>query len=132
MARRCRWSPSTGDLSGTSVTSTKPVAVFGGHECANVPTTAPSPATTWWSRSRAPDLRQSFLTVPLKTRLNGDTFRFVAKDDNTNVSVNGAVVATLNKGQVHQQSIDGQSTVTADKPILMAQYSNGTTYDGVP
>ena len=44
------------------------------------------------------------------------------------MSVNGAVVATLNKGQVHQQIIDGQSTVTADKPILLAQYSNGTTY----
>ena len=69
--------------------------------------------------------------MPLKTRLNGDTFRFVAKEDNTAVTVNGAVVATLNKGQVHQQIIDGQSTVTADKPILMAQYSNGTGYDNV-
>ncbi len=123
---------STGDLSGTPVTSTKPVAVFGGHECANVPNNTTYacdflveqiPGTGTWGKS--------FLTVPLKTRLNGDTFRFVAKDDNTNVSVNGAVVATLNKGQVHQQSIDGQSTVTADKPILMAQYSNGTTFDDV-
>jgi len=67
--------------------------------------------------------------LPLKTRLNGDTFRFVAKEDGTAVSINGAVVATLNKGQVHQQIIDGQSTVSADKPILMAQYSNGTSFD---
>ena len=47
------------------------------------------------------------------------------------MSINGAVAATLNKGEVHQQIIDGQSTVTADKPILMAQYSNGTTFDDV-
>lgn len=122
----------TGDLSGTPVTSTKPVAVFGGHECANVPNNSTLycdfvveqlPGTGTWGKS--------FNTVPLKTRLNGDTFRMVASEDNTSVSVNGAVVATLNKGQVHQQIIDGQSTVTADKPILMAQYSNGTTFDGV-
>ncbi len=123
---------STGDLSGSSVTSTKPVAVFGGHECANVPNNQTLycdylveqlPGTGTWGKS--------FLTVPLKTRLNGDTFRMVAEQDGTTVSVNGAVVANLNKGQVHQQIIDGQSTVTADKPILLAQYSNGTTYDGV-
>ncbi|MCB0904945.1 MAG: Ig-like domain-containing protein [Actinobacteria bacterium] len=123
---------STGDLSGSMVTSSKPVSVFGGHKCANVPNNSTVacdfvveqlPGTGTWGKS--------FLTVPLKTRLNGDTFRFVAKEDNTAVTVNGAVVATLNKGQVHQQIIDGQSTVTADKPILMAQYSNGTGYDNV-
>ncbi len=122
----------TGDLSGTSITSTKPVAVFGGHRCANVPNNGTLacdylveqlPGTGTWGKS--------FLTVPLKTRLNGDTFRMLAQQDGTTVSVNGAVVANLNKGQVHQQIIDGQSTVTADKPILLAQYSNGTTYDGV-
>jgi len=122
----------TGDLSGTTISSTKPVAVFGGHRCANVPNNSTLacdhlveqiPGTSTWG--------QSFLTVPLKTRLNGDTFRFVAKEDGTKVSVNGAEVATLNKGQVHQQNIQGQSTVTADKPILVAQYSNGTTFDNV-
>lgn len=122
----------TGDLSGTAITSTKPVAVFGGHRCANVPNNSTLacdylveqlPSTGTWGKS--------FLTVPLKTRLNGDTFRMLAEQDGTTVSVNGAPVATLNKGQVHQQIIDGQSTVTADKPILVAQYSNGTTYDDV-
>jgi len=122
-------SSSAGDLSGSTVTSTKPVAVFGGQQCGNVPQgyaycdylVEQLPGTGTWGNT--------FLTVPLKSRENGDTFRFVAKEDNTAVSINGAVVATLNKGQVHQQIIDGQSTVSADKPILMAQYANGGTYD---
>jgi hypothetical protein len=121
-----------GDLSGTEVTSTKPVAVFGGHICANVPNNSTYacdhlveqiPPTSTWGKE--------FLTVPLKTRLNGDTFRMIAAEDNTAVSVNGAVVATLAKGEVHQQIIDGKSTVSADKPILLAQYSNGSSFDGV-
>lgn len=125
-------SSNAGDLSGTTISSTKPVAVFGGQQCADVPDTGTQycdhleeqlPGTGTWGKN--------FLTVPLKTRLKGDTFRMIASEDNTAVSVNGSVVATLAKGAVHQQIIDGQSTISADKPILVAQYSNGTTYDGV-
>ena len=121
-----------GDLSGSVVTSTKPVAVFGGHECAFVPDdntwacdhlVEQIPSTSTWGKE--------FLTVPLKTRSGGDTFRMIASEDATTVSVNGAAVATLDRGQVHQMSIDGKSTVSADKPILVAQYSNGQDWDDV-
>jgi hypothetical protein len=81
------------------------------------------PGTSTWSRS--------FLTVPLKTRIGGDTFRVIAAQDNTTVSINGAEVAHLDKGGVHQQIISGSSAVTSDKPVLVAQYSNGSTFDGV-
>ncbi len=121
-----------GDLTGTHITATKPIAVYGGHQCANVPSIGTSacdhiveqiPPTSTWG--------QSFLTVPLKTRHNGDTFRFLASADNTAVSVNGSVVATLDAGEFRQRIIDGPATVTADKPILVAQFSNGTDYDDV-
>jgi hypothetical protein len=69
--------------------------------------------------------------MPLATRLNGDTFRFVASVDGTSVQVNGAPVATLNRGQVHERIIAGPAQIVADQPILVAQYSNGTSYDGV-
>lgn len=120
------------DLSGTVVESDKPVAVYGGHQCANIPDqnftacdyiVEQMPPTDTWGRS--------FVTVPLKTRLNGDTFRFLASQDNTTVSVNGSPVATLNRGQVHQQIIDGQSEISSDKPILVGQYSNSSSFDGV-
>jgi uncharacterized repeat protein (TIGR01451 family) len=120
------------DLSGTIVTSDKPVAVFGGHQCANIPDAntffcdhvveqIPPPAT--WG--------ESFVTVPLATRMGGDTFRILASENATNVSINGAAVATLNRGQFHEQLITSASVVTADKPVLVSQYSNGTTFDNV-
>src|SRR5690606_134554 len=64
-------------------------------------------------------------------RLNGDTFRFLAAEDVTRVMVNGALVVVLNRGQIYETILAGASTVTADKAILVTQYSNGTTFDGV-
>lgn len=119
------------DLSGTIVTADKPIAVYGGHGCANIPpghtacdtVVEELPPTTTWGRS--------FVTMPLATRLNGDTFRFLASTDATTVTLNGASVATLNRGQFHEQIVDGPATITANQPILVAQYSNGSSFDGV-
>ncbi len=125
-------SSGVGDLSGSQVTATKPVGLFGGHICANVPNNQTLacdhlveqiPPTSTWGKE--------FLTVPLKTRTKGDTFRVIASEDATTVSVNGAAVATLDRGEFHQRIIDSKSTVSADKPVLVAQYSNGSNYDGV-
>ncbi len=119
------------DLSGTIITSTKPIAVFGSQQCANIPPNVTFcdyiveqlPPTTTWGRN--------FVTLPLKTRKNGDTFRFLASTNNTVVKVNGATVATLNRGGYFETIITPASQITSDKPILVAQYSNGTSYDGV-
>jgi hypothetical protein len=122
--------PAPDDLSGTIITSDKKIAVFGGHECANIPdgntlacdhvVEALPPTETWG---------KSFVTIPLATRENGDTFRFLASVNGTHLTVNGTVVATLNRGQFHQQIINGPATITSDQPILVAQYSNGCTFD---
>ncbi|MCC5953675.1 MAG: S-layer homology domain-containing protein [Acidimicrobiia bacterium] len=123
---------STADLTGSTVTSDKPVAVFGGHGCANIPTGATTacdhivqqlPPIDTWGRS--------FVTMPLATRIGGDTFRILSASDGTTVSINGAVVATLDAGEFHQQLIDGPSTITTSNPTLVAQYSNGTSFDNV-
>ena len=47
---------STGDLSGSMVTSSKPVSVFGGHKCANVPTIPPWPGLRGGAAPRDGDL----------------------------------------------------------------------------
>lgn len=118
------------DLSGTHVTSDKPISVFGSHQCANVPNGAyycdhvveqMFPVSTWG---------RSFVTVPLATRRFGDTFRFLSARDGTEVRLNGALVATLARGRWHEQIVDGSAHITASEPILVAQYANGSTYDG--
>ncbi|GAA3955922.1 T9SS type A sorting domain-containing protein [Hymenobacter algoricola] len=119
------------DLSGSFITSTQPIAVFGGNKCANVPHNHAAcdhlveqlPPTTAWGKN--------FVSVPLKTRLNGDTFRFLASVNGTQVRVNGTLVATLNRGQWHERIVNGSAQIVATQPILVAQYSNGTTFDNV-
>ncbi len=119
------------DLTGTIITSNKPIGVYGGHQCANIPLgfvacdniVEQLPSTDTWGKA--------FVTVPLATRTRGDTFRFLASTNNTQVSVNGAIVATLQRGQFHERIITGASTITSTQPILVAQYSNSSSYDGV-
>jgi hypothetical protein len=119
------------DTTGTLVTSNKPIALFGGNRCAFVPVNARAcdhlveqipPTSAWGTR---------FVSMPLRTRLNGDTFRLLAAEDGTSISLNGSVVATLNRGQFHERIVNGPALITATKPILVAQYSNGSSFDGV-
>lgn len=79
-----------------------------------------TPPNTWGS---------SFAVMPLATRTGGDTFRFLAASDSTTVIVNGDAVATLDKGQVHQQVLQGPSHITSSRPIVVAQFSNGASFD---
>ncbi|RFC31462.1 MAG: hypothetical protein DID91_2727704186 [Candidatus Nitrotoga sp. MKT] len=119
------------DLTGSIVQSDKPIAVFGGHQCANIPSgnvacdhivEELTPTSTWG---------QAFLTVPLATRTRGDTFRILASQNGTEVRINGSLVVTLNRGQFYEQIIVGQSEIATTKPVLVAQYSNSSSFDGV-
>lgn len=124
--------PAPADLSGTVITSTKPVAVYGSQQCVNIPDSnygacdyivEQLPPTNTWGTN--------FVTVPLATRVGGDTFRFIASQNNTEVRVNGTVVATLQRGQYHMRNIAVRAQITSTKPILVAQYANGSDFDGV-
>lgn len=119
------------DLTGTVITSDQPIAVFGGHKRTKLPTGSLSagnhlveelPPTVTWGKN--------FVTYPLATRRRGDTFRFLASTDNTQVSVNGAVIGTINRGQFIERILTTASIVQANNPILVAQYSNSQTFDG--
>ena len=120
-----------GDLTGTLVKADKPVAVFGGHRCARVPAGVTAcdhlaeqltPVTSWGS---------TFVVAPLATRVGGDTIRVVAAQDGTVVTVNGVIVATLNAGKFYDSVRSGLTTITSSKPVLVAQFSNGASFDNV-
>lgn len=116
------------DLTGTVITADKPIAVFGSHRCANIHGTfcnhlvEQMPSTDTWGTH--------FVTVPLATRKNGDTFRIIAAHDNTNVSINGVQIAGLNRGQFYESLIVQSSYIVSDQPVMVVQYSNGTSFDG--
>ncbi len=79
------------------------------------------PPTNTWGRE--------FVTVPLATdSMRGDRFRFLAQADNTQVTVNSVVVATLNRGQFFEQAIVGAAHIESSRPILVAQYAHSQNY----
>ena len=117
------------DFTGTLIVSDKPVAVFGGHKAASVPSTFMSldhleeqlPPVSSWGRE--------VLTMPLATRMNGDTFRILASKDGTDVQINGEIVTNLNRGQFCELVLTNATQILASQPILVAQYANGDFYD---
>jgi hypothetical protein len=122
------------DLTGTLITSTKPIALFGGAVCTNIPNNNYTacdyvveqiPATATWG--------MNYLVVPLSTRKNGDTVRVLARDAGTTVTIDGSLVTTLGAAQVYQTLLADTSnhTIVTSKPSLVAQYSNSTSYDNV-
>lgn len=117
------------DLTGSIITSTKPVAVFGGNRATFIPSqffaadhlVEQLPPTNTWGRD--------FITMPLQTgSARGDLFRFLAQADNTELTIDGAVVATIDRGEFYQQNIVGAAHVVSDKPILVAQYAYSQNY----
>ncbi|MEO1496632.1 MAG: RHS repeat-associated core domain-containing protein [Planctomycetota bacterium] len=119
------------DLTGTVITSSAAVAVFSGHRCGNVPTDVTFcdhlveqlPPTSTWG--------QAFVTAPLATRQMGDTFRVLAATADTEVFIGDNLVATLGRGEFFETILTDASVITTSKPALVAQFSNGTNFDGV-
>lgn len=121
------------DLTGSSVTATKPIALFGGHSCANVPTGTTycdhiieqiPPVTAWGTQ---------FITVPLATRTAGDIIRVLASENATDLEIVGTVNTTnhtLLAGGFVDVSRTDVCRINATKPVLVAQYCKGGTADG--
>jgi gliding motility-associated-like protein len=143
------------DLTGSEIESQvgsdgicKVIAVFSGSSstsifnagCSGAPSFDPLfqqcyPTTTWG---------KTFGLTPFASNNNGYHYRVLAAQNNTQISVNGTVVATINAGQFYLNSISPTATtaalyVTADKPISVAQYimsrscaNSPTTNNGDP
>ncbi|MBM4388883.1 MAG: IgGFc-binding protein, partial [Deltaproteobacteria bacterium] len=119
---------SKGDLTGSYIESDRRVAVFGGHQCANVPIDVCCcdhleeqliPVNSWgkfyvvgksFDRGKAPDY-----------------IRVMASEDNTSVSVDPPVVSVpkLNAGKYFDFTTLNHCVITSDKPVLVGQYLAG-------
>jgi hypothetical protein len=127
-----RNSESFEDLSGTTITSSKPIAVFGGNDIGFV-TTSPAgdhlveqlPPTSSWGTD--------FVAMPLATRTRGDVFRILASTDDTEIEVEGSAFSpftvTLDRGQFRDLLVVGTTHITSNQPVLVAQFSVGSEFD---
>ena len=130
--------PGNNDLSGSVIKSNAPVAVFGGHSCANVPNTNIGacdhveeqifPLETWG---------QNYIASRNPKRGNEPMrWRILAAKDNTKVdfdppTVLGATI-NINKGQLVEFDEQIDFSIKADDPVLVAGYMLGCSATGVP
>jgi hypothetical protein len=114
-----------GDLTGSYIVSDKKIAVFSGHQCAYVPEGIVGcnhlveqlpPVSTWGSH----------FNIGMLEGRSKYVIRVVAAQNNTKIYENSTLVATIDAGQFYENSSVQQNVqLTANHPILVAQYSQG-------
>lgn len=116
------------DISGTRIESSKPIAVFAGHQRSPAPRDAKE---TGLSRDhlfeQVPPTNQwgySFQLIPFPSGIirftTYNVFRIIASEDSTIVFANGLVLDTLMKGELLQGSFYNPLRITSNKPVLVA------------
>ncbi len=126
------------DLTGSRITSNKPIAFICGHECGTIPGNfefcdqllEQVPPTATWGRT--------FVTCPIDGRNAHDVFKIIASNNNSviDASCTGDQplrVFHLQKGEF--TTFDVLSTVhcyvSSNKPVLLVQYSIVSSVDSV-
>lgn len=115
------------DLTGSLISSNKPIAVFGGHQCAYVP--SPPPVITACNHlvEQIPPLTswgKHFFIGKFQKR-SVYTWRVLANSDSTRIFQNQKFLGYLNAGKWYEDTSTVDIQIKADKPVLVAQYSQG-------
>ena len=119
------------DLTGTKVVTDKPVSVFSGHACGNVPQNVEAcsylieqiPPTALWGKT--------YYTAPLAGK-RSYTVKILAAHDSTTVYVyynNTFKSFRINEGQHFNVSLQRYCAIYSTKEILMVQLSHGGSED---
>ncbi|MFO0609673.1 MAG: IgGFc-binding protein [Polyangiales bacterium] len=118
-----------GDLTGTTITSNLPVAVFVGHDCTNVPVARPAcdhleeqlfPNETWG---------RDYVVSALRDRgTNPSVVRIVSQADGNRITYDppsARPAETLNAGQMVEFATNVPFRATGTRAFLVAQYMIG-------
>ncbi len=130
------------DLTGSIISATQPIGVFGGHECANVVVGIDRcdhiesqlfPVNTWGT---------TYLGTKFFPRgAEDDIWRVMGSEDNTVVTLDpppldelGRVIDRLviNRGEFVQLETAGHFLLNASKPVSLAHYMVGSNWFGIP
>lgn len=124
------------DLTGTLITATQPIAVFGGHQCANVPDTTGACDHVIEQLPASADFGTDFVLVPTEQPGPGDVVKLLARDDGTVVTFEDSggttVQPTLAAGEslTLPPGLTENTRVTSNNPILIGQFMLGLELAG--
>lgn len=118
------------DLTGTTITSTEPIGVFGAHKAANIPRGASEEDHIVEMLLPESAYGRSFLTAPLATRTAGDFFRVIASEDSTEVSIDGVAQSPMSANQFFEVNLLNASQITSNRPVMVMQYAASSSFDG--
>lgn len=131
-----KYAGGTTNLTGSSVSADKPVAVFGGHECAQVPVGTIACDVLLEQMIPNNKLSKTYALTASQGSNSAaslsDLVRVIATENATVIKVGGATVATLAAGDFYEFSLasDTGVTVTGSAPVMVAQYLKGAGGSG--
>ncbi|HTF96523.1 MAG TPA: choice-of-anchor A family protein, partial [Cellvibrio sp.] len=117
------------DLSGSIISATKKVAVFGTNTCLFLGNLYCDHVTEQLPPLEA--LGQQYLFAPLFGG-EADTIRIIAAHDNTEVQANGKLIARLNAGDYFNYLAMEAQHVVGNKPFMLLQFANSAKFDLPP
>lgn len=117
-------------LSGTKITSTLPVAVLAGHECAMIVGTCEH---VYEQLIPVEALSNMYLVPPMHYFLSKDTAYVVAPEDNTVLSIykhRNPKTITMNSGDVYEVDLERMGAIIQSNNNIMVMYfSSNFPYD---
>jgi hypothetical protein len=124
---------STDDVTGTLISSDKPIAVFAGADVAFVPDASTHAANPLVQEQIPVDeWGTNALALSFAGRTGGDSYRVLAAYSNTVVAVtttNGTFTTNITAGGFCDTNLDGPVEFLATKPIQVAHFANGKDFD---
>ena len=122
------------DLTGSLISSDKPIAVFSGHERA----ASPSDLEYDYTGATRDHLAEQMLPLPMwgtqfaviptgqdfngKRLSGGDMVRVVSGYDGTTIKINGAPVATLARGKYYEFMSGPACYIESGQPVMVAKF----------
>ena len=127
------------DITGTMLVSNRPLVVYSGHRCANIPNgysacdhlTEQVPPTAIWGAN--------FISASFSGRSSGDLYRILASQSDTTATVNCSTftqpstynLATPGSWQEFSTPDMSFCSITSNKPLLVMQFGLGNDFDGI-
>ena len=120
------------DFTGTTITSSKPVAVYAGNQCTYVGGCPACdhlyeqirPTNTWG--------KQYYFSATQKPSVSFDIVRVYALNNGTSYTVNGVTQSVLNSKQFADVQVAAGTSIIANQPVMLMQILRGSSCSAPP